>query len=253
MKQHAFRGFAKYYDLIYKDKNYAKEADFVEACFKEYLKPKKTLEIGCGTGNYTAVFSERGYQITGIDNSEEMLEIARSKCNCNFLKMDIRNLSLPSKFDCCLALFAVMGYLTGNGDLMKALTKVREHLTNDGLFIFDVWNGLAVLRSLPENRIKEIESDKLKIVRYAHPALKASDHICQVDYKLVVMKKDSNEISEITEKHMVRFFFPQEIRHYLECAGFELLKLCPFLDINGKVTETVWNMTVIARAGCVKS
>ncbi len=54
---------------------------------------------------------------------------------------------------------------------------------------------------------------------------------------------------EINEKHIVRFYFPQEIKYYLEAAGFEVLKICPFMDFDGgRVNENVWNITVIARA-----
>jgi SAM-dependent methyltransferase len=246
--QGAFRESAKYYDLIYKDKNYYREADFIEECFRKYRIPKTILEVGCGSGNYTKTFSERGYKITGIDLSAGMLDIARGKCDCDFFNRDIRTLTLTSKFDCCLALFAVMGYVTDNLGIAKALANIRKLLTNDGIFVFDVWNGLAVLRKLPENRIKEVENDKMKIIRFARPTLKASDHICEVDYKLIMIEKDSKEISEINEKHIVRFFFPQEIKYYLESTGFEVLKLCPFLDLNGKVTENIWNMTIIAKA-----
>jgi SAM-dependent methyltransferase len=177
-----------------------------------------------------------------------MLEVARGKCDCSFLKMDIRSISLSSKFDCCMALFAVMGYVTNDSDIRKSLAKVREHLEHDGIFIFDVWNGLAVLKHLPEDRIKEVENDALRIRRFAHPTLRAPDNICDVDYKLVVFRKESKEISEINEKHVVRFYFPREIDRYLECAGFEVLKICPFMDLNGEVTEDVWNMTVVAKA-----
>jgi len=246
--QSVFRELAKYYDLIYKDKDYNKEADFIEECFKRYLKPKRILEIGCGSGNYTRIFFERGYDVTGIDSSKEMLDVARGKCDCSFLNMDIRSISLSSKFDCCLALFAVMGYVTDDLDLRKSLVKIREHLERDGIFIFDIWNGLAVLKHLPENRIKEVENDAVRIKRFAHPTLRTSGDICVVDYKLVVFRKDSKAISEIDEKHVVRFYFPQEIEHHLACAGFEVLKICPFLDLDGKVTEDVWSMTVIAKA-----
>ncbi len=248
MTQTTFRELAKYYDIIYKDKEYDREADFVEECFKRYLAPKRILEVGCGSGNYTRIFSARGYEVTGIDISEEMLDVARSKCDCNLLNMDIRDMSLSSKFDCCLALFAVMGYVINDSDLIRSLSKIREHLERDGIFVFDVWNGLAVLKHLPEDRIKEVEKDELTIKRFAHPTLRASDNICEVDYRLVVSRRGSKEFSEIKEKHVVRFYFPQEIERFLQSAGFKVLKICPFLDLEGKVTEDVWNMTIIAQA-----
>ena len=57
----SFRKYAKYYDLIYKDKDYQKEVDFIENIFKITYKPKSILEAGSGTGSYTKILLERGY------------------------------------------------------------------------------------------------------------------------------------------------------------------------------------------------
>jgi len=89
---------------------------------------------------------------------------------------------------------------------------------------------------------------QVKVIRVAVPNLRSFDHICEVNYRLLILNKEDNTFKEINEKHVVRFYFPQEIRYYLENAGFKVLKICPFLDLNGKVDETVWNVTVIAKA-----
>ena len=243
----SFKDYADYYDSIYKDKDYGNEVDFLEEIFGEN-KPKKILEVGCGTGSYTKILLERGYEVTAVDISENMQEIAREKCACKFIKGDIRDITLNEKFDACIAMFAVMGYITKNSGIIEALNNIRRHLKPNGVFIFDVWNGLAVMRILPEQRIKEMENDEIKIIRFAVPNLKAFDHICGVNYKMLILNKGNNTFDEINEKHVVRFYFPQEITHYLEDAGFEVLKICPFLDLNGRVDENVWNMCVIARA-----
>ena len=244
----SFKDYAEYYDLIYKDKDYEKEVDFIENVFGEN-KPEKILEVGCGTGNYTKILLERGYEVTAVDISEDMLEIARRKCNCKIIKGDIRSVSINDKFDACIAMFAVMGYLTKNSDVIKALNNIHRHLKPNGVFVFDVWNGLAVMKLLPEQRMKEMENDKIKIVRVAIPNLRAFDHICEVNYKLLIRNKENNTCNEINEKHVVRFYFPQEIKYYLEAAGFEVLTICPFMDFDGgRVDENVWNMCVIARA-----
>ena len=145
-------------------------------------------------------------------------------------------------------MFAVMGYITENSDIIKTRDNIHRHLKPGGFSIFDVWNGLAVMMLLPEQRMKEIENDKIKIVRVAIPNLRSFDHICEVNYKLLILNKGNNTFDEINEKHVVRFYFPQEIKYYLENAGFEVLKICPFLDLNGEVDENVWNIAVIARA-----
>jgi SAM-dependent methyltransferase len=249
MKAESFEFSSSYYDLIYSEKNYEKEADFIEQIFRfAAQKPKKMLEIGCGTGNYTKVLLEKGYRITGLDLSENMLAVARKKCACNFIKSDMRDFLLNDKFDACIAMFAVIGYVTENSDIVKALKNIRAHLKPNGLFVFDVWNGLAVMRTLPELRVKTMENDQVKIIRIANPTLRSFDHICEVNYKLIVLNKDNNTFNEFDEQHVVRFYFPQEIKHLLMDAGFEILKICPFLDLDRTVDETVWNIAVIAKA-----
>lgn len=244
----SFKNYAKYYDFIYQDKDYDKECNFIEDIFKITKKPKSILEIGCGTGNYTKILLERGYKVTAIDISGEMLEIAREKCSTKFLEGDIRTIKIDDKFDCCLAMFAVMGYITKNRDIIKALINIRKYLKLNGIFIFDVWNGLSVMRILPEQRIKKVENDKVKIIRYAIPNLVAFEHICEVNYNLLILNKKENTFREINEKHMMRFYFPQEIIYFLEESGFEVINIYPFLNLNGKVDENVWNMCIVAKA-----
>lgn len=247
MSTGSFRDYAEYYDLIYKDKDYEGELEFIESFFGDN-KPSKILELGCGTGNYTKILSEKGYDVTAIDLSEDMLEIARRKCSCRVIQGDIRDFSIDEKFDAAICMFAVLGYITDNRELKKTLVNIRAHLKPGGLFIFDVWNGLAVLRMLPEERVKEIEDGDIEITRVAVPTLRSFHHITEVDYKLNIKRKRDNKVHEVTEKHVVRFFFPQEIVHFLENAGFEVEKICPFMDAVGELDENAWNMTVVAKA-----
>ena len=244
----SFKDYAAYYDLIYNDKDYEKEVDFIEEIIGE-SKPKKILEVGCGTGNYTKIVVDRGYEVTAVEVSEDMLKLASEKCDCKckFIKGDISDITLNEKFDTCIAMFAVMGYITENADIIKALNNIRRHLKPNGIFVFDVWNGLAVLRLLQEQRLKEVESDEIRIIRFADPTLKAFEQICEVNYKLIIQNKSDNKLKEIKEKHVMRFYFLQERKYYLENAGFEVLKICPFLDLNGRVDEHVWNIAMIAK------
>lgn len=243
----SFEYLAKYYDLIYNDKDYESEVAFLEEIFEAALKPKKILEIGCGTGNYTKILIDRGYDVTALDLSESMLKTAKEKCTCKFIKGNITDVSINDRFDACIAMFAVMGYVTENSEIIKALKNIHKHLKEDGLFVFDVWNGLAVLRLLPELRIKVVENDEVKLLRIANPKLKSFDHICEVTYKLLTLNKSNSKFSEIDEKHVMRFYFPQEIKFFLEATGFEVLKICPFLDTKGKVDENIWNIALVAK------
>jgi SAM-dependent methyltransferase len=189
---------------------------------------------------------------TGIDASTVMLNTAKEKgskfgLNIDFLLGDIRDFKFNGKFDSIICMFAVLNYLTRNEDFEKTLRNVRKHLKEGGLFIIDIWNGLAVLRILPSVRVKMVEQDKTKIIRIVEPELDAVNHICRNHYKMIVFEKNKL-IEEIEETHVIRFLFPQEIKHYLELSGFEVLKICEFPKIDSAVDENIWNIAVISRA-----
>jgi len=244
-----FNGMAMYYDAIYADKDYGSEVSFIEDAFRQHgSNPRHILELGCGTGNYTRALLKRGYDVTAVDVSIHMLDVARSKCNCRLIREDITKISLGDRFDGCIAMFAVMGYLTEDEDVVRALRKVREHLNPGGLFIFDVWNGLAVVHHLPEVRVKEVNGELVRLTRIAVPALNAAAHTCEVNYTLFVEDMVSSKILKFTERHIMRFFFPREIALLLKNAGFEILRICPFMELEGKVDENDWNMFVVARS-----
>jgi hypothetical protein len=143
-------------------------------------------------------------------------------------------------------MFSVLGYITDTRDLLKSLAQIRGCLKEDGLFIFDCWNGLAVMRILPSERVKIIQNGAKKVIRVATPEVDAFHHVCHVSYQLLVYG-DGTVLGEFQERHTIRYFFPQEVVHYLQDAGFEVLKVCPFLGLDGLVDENVWNMTIVSR------
>lgn len=250
----SFTKYSKYYDLLYHDKDYSQECDFIEQILRSYtLEPVKTiLDGGCGTGGHAIPLANKGYEITGIDASEAMVERAREKAEKLNLSLDFRvadlcQFDLGTKFDACISMFATMSYITETENILRALTNIRRHLETGCLFIFDAWNGLAVLRQLPSVRVKTVEDKKKKIIRIAQPELDAFNHLCRVHYHLLVTQ-DNSLIDDIEETHVIRYLFPQEITHYLKHAVFETLKICPFLELGGKVDENVWNIAVIAKA-----
>lgn len=72
--------YSQYYDLLYQNKNYKKEVDYVDNLIKSYLKnPKTLLDMGCGTGRHAELFCEKGYIVHGVDISKNMLKIAEER------------------------------------------------------------------------------------------------------------------------------------------------------------------------------
>jgi 2-polyprenyl-3-methyl-5-hydroxy-6-metoxy-1,4-benzoquinol methylase len=248
-----FGTYGEYYDIFYDGKDYEQECDFIQEIFKKYSSStvKSILDAGCGTGGHSLPLAFRGYKVTGIDASPVMIRKAREKAkeagvNPTFHSLDIRDFDLKKKFDACISMFAVLNYLTETKEILEALKSIGGHLKPSSIFTFDFWNGLAVLRILPSVRVKVVERDGKRVIRTVHPEMDALHHICKSHYHVLVTKGE-NIVDEFEETHTVRYFFPQEIAHYLNDAGFELLKFCPFLNLKGTVDENEWNVTAIAR------
>ena len=248
-----FESYGNYYDIIYEDKDYKSECDFLEAIFSKYFSnPVRTiLDLGCGTGGHSLILAERGYKVTGIDLSQEMLEIARKKAkerelNIEFIEGDIRNMELNQKFDAVISMFAVISYQITNEDLIFTFKAALKHLKKKGLFIFDAWFGPAVLTQKPSDRFKVIEKNNERIIRFATPVLDILDHTVNVKYKIIKLSKDK-VLDEVDEVHKVRFLFPQEIKLICNITGFRVLELCPFMNLGKTPTENDWNVTGTVR------
>jgi len=245
--------YADAYDALYQDKDYEKECDFIESIFKKYqYRPKTIIDLGCGTGGHALILAERGYKVVGIDRSGPMLKIARRKAKSSSFKIDftegdITKLKLGEKFDAVISMFAVMGYQNSNEDLQNACRVAHDHLTSKGLFIFDCWNGFAVLNDKPGMRVKEVKLNKNeKIVRFTEPVVRFIDHIVETRFKVWKIK-GGHLVKETNESHFMRFLFPQEISYFLKVAGFKYVEFYPFLHLDKKLTESDWNLTIVAK------
>ena len=254
----AFNRYGTYYDALYQEKDYEAECDFLEQVFEAYARrPVRTiLDLGCGTGGHALPLAGRGYAITGVDASESMLDAARRKAAAvawdgerapEFINGDIRSVDLGRTFDAATAMFAVMGYQTGEGELLSAFRAARRHLERGGLFVFDGWWGEAVLSQKPLARAKIVERGAERVERFAEPILDAPRRVVHVKYRLRRIE-DGVLAEEIEENHTVRFFFPEDIVYTLAATGFKLLKLCPFMSLERQLSREDWNFTAIAVA-----
>ena len=248
-----FKNYAEYYDLLYKDKDYEAEVDFLESIFNQYSKNKIStiLDLCCGTGSHAIILNRKGYKVTGVDASEVMLDKAKEKKqksgnNIDFHPGDIRNFQLEKKFDCVTCMFAGFNYVIENDDIEKMLKNIHQHLAEDGIFICDIWNGLAVIRVLPSTRVKTVQDGSIKIIRTVEPELDAFRQISKNHYYMLVLE-NGQKVEEIKETHIIRYHFPQEIMYYFKNTGFEVLKMCAFGNLEEPVDENVWNIAVVAK------
>lgn len=227
-----FENYALYYDFLYQDKNYELEADYVDCLIKKYSKDAKSiLELGSGTGKHAILLAQKGYEVVGVDISENMVKQAQVrvlenkdlKDKTSFFCADIRSLNLNKKFDAVISLFHVVSYQTTNQDLKKTFAVAKNHLNEEGLFIFDCWYGPAVLTCKPETRIKRFENEKVQITRLAEPKIYANENCVDVNYQIYLHDKDKKQTCEFKETHTMRYLFKPEIELLLEQNGLKLL------------------------------
>jgi SAM-dependent methyltransferase len=250
-----FGEYASFYDALYRDKDYQAECDYLATTFARFeaRATRTILDLGCGTGNHDLPLTRMGYQVEGVDRSEEMVTQARSKAvtaglDAEFLTGDVRDFNLSRAFDAVISMFAVISYQCTNEDLLGMMRTARRHLEPGGLFVFDGWFGPAVLMDRPVESSKVVQGENGEIIeRHASPVLDVVGHTVEVRYR-VTRRRDGSVVETIAEAHKMRFLFPQEIALMLEWAGFDLLAMGPFMDLDGVLSGETWNLSVVARA-----
>jgi SAM-dependent methyltransferase len=245
--------YGETYDTLYREKDYAGECRLVERLFREHSEGDvhTVLDLGCGTANHAIRFAEMGYSVTGVERSSAMLDRAREKAvgqaNLELHCADVRNVELSQKYDAALLLFAVLGYQIEDEEVIAALSSARRHLKPGGLVVFDVWFGPGVLRDRPSSRFVRIPLESGELLRAATPKLDIVRQVCTVRYDL--WRIDGARVTDFAqEEHVMRFFFPAELRLLLAASGLCLVRLSPFPEIDRDLDDETWNLIVVARA-----
>lgn len=224
-----FDQYARYYDLLYRDKDYRGETDFVLSLLQDHAPgSKRIFEMGCGTGIHAQMLAEAGHTVHGIDFSDTMLATAAERRQglaaglqerLSFGIGDVRTYRAGRSFDVVLSLFHVFSYQTANADLQAAFATAASHLESGGVFIFDYWYGPAVLAQRPETRVKRLQDGDLSILRIAESHMDDLKSVVEVNYETIVKAGESSEV--IRESHRMRYLFMPEIELLASLHGFE--------------------------------
>ena len=138
-----YTAIAGIYDKLNADIDYSSWADFVESCFDKYLaaRPELVLDLACGTGSMTLELASRGYDMIGVDGSEDMLSVAYERSEGKgilYLCQDMRSFELYGTVGAALSCLDSINYLLSEDDLKKTFSLVHNYLDPDGLFLFDM-------------------------------------------------------------------------------------------------------------------
>ncbi len=247
-----FGKYSGYYDLLYKDKNYPVETDFVDLLIKRFNPPgRRLLELGCGSGGHAFELAQRGYSVHGIDLSLDMLNIAKQRQAADqsggveFSQGDIRAFQLGKRFDCVISLFHVISYLPTLTDIRDCLLQVNRHLEPGGTFIFDVWYGPAVLTVKPAVRIKRMQNDTIAVTRIAEPVWHPNECWIDVRYKVFIRDLRTGQINELeAEVHRMRYLSIPEISLLADLCNFQVLHICEW-QTNNPPSENTWGVCFV--------
>ena len=251
----AFQRYSHYYDLLYRDKDYQAEAEYVARTLRSVApRVRRLLEFGSGTGRHGRLLAALGFEVIGIERSETMVaEAGRDaptgsqlggKFNCRH--GDIRTVDLQSAFDAVISLFHVVSYQTCNLGLIATFTNAARHLDEGGIFFFDVWHGPAVLCERPAVRVKRIEDENTRLTRIAEPKLDVNAGVVTVRYTVFAESKCDASLTTFEEDHHIRYLFPSEIQFLAHQTGFSMLHTEEFLT-GGVPSESSWGVAYLLK------
>jgi SAM-dependent methyltransferase len=251
-----FQRYGAYYDLLYRDKDYAAEVDYIARILRAAdPNANKLLELGSGTGRHGSLLARRGFDVFGVERSESMVTAARTVSiplsesgggSFHCTQGDICAVKLDRVFDAVLALFHVVSYQTRNADVMQTFANVARHLRPRGVFLFDVWHGPAVLAERPSVRVKRVEDDHTRLIRIAEPELDLNASVVTVRYTMLAEAKTDGRLTTFTEQHPMRYFFPVEIDLLAGQAGFDVERTEEFFT--GRMpSDGTWGVLYLLR------
>ena len=242
-----FDAYSRYYDLLYQDKDYEGEVEYIDSLLQAYgVSGCELLEFGSGTGKHGRLLAEKGYNITGIELSDSMVQKAQRTDGFTCQQGDIRTVNLGRSFDAVLALFHVVSYQTTNADVQAVFQRASKHLKNGGIFVFDVWYSPAVYNLKPETRVKRMIDDEVEVIRIAEPDIQPNENRVDVNYSVFIRYKSTNDYQKISETHPMRHFSIPEIDILAASTGFERLLSEEFLTGN-KPGQQTWGVCFVLK------
>lgn len=251
-----FGNYARYYNLLYRDKDYAGETQYIHQLLQTHAPHTQSiLELGCGTGNHAQLLAKQGYNVHGVDLSSEMLQQFSDRISqlpkelaakLTFSPGNIGKIRLNQQFDTIISLFHVISYQTNNEDLQAAFNTAKVHLKPGGIFIFDCWYGPAVLSDRPTVRIKRLEDEEISITRIAEPVMYPNQNMVDVNYQVFIKDKNTGVVNDLQETHKMRYLFKPEIDILFTQFDFKLIECREWMSNHEPGFDT-WGVYFVGR------
>ncbi len=221
---------APVYDRLNDTVSYNEWADFIEKSFTKYSPEKKiksVLELGCGTGSMTVELAGRGYDLTALDISDEMLAVADQRAreegfdNILFIAGDMCSFELYGTVDAAVCCLDGINHLDSRDDLLACFSLVANYLEPGGVFLFDL-NTPYKFRTVYADRDYILEDDGVMCC-WSNKLSKNGD---VVDFFLTVFEEDEEGLWHRSDgSHRERAYGIKAVKNSLEKCGLELVEV----------------------------
>ncbi len=220
----AYSEFAGVYDMFMDNIPYREWGEYLIDLLKEYeINDGLLLDLGCGTGTMTEILSEAGYDMIGVDNADEMLNIAISKREQSghdilYLNQDMREFELYGTVRGIVSICDSINYITEEDDLLQVFKLVNNYLDIGGLFIFDL-NTEYKYRQIGDATIAENREEGSFIWENNYYE---EDMINEYDLTLFIRGEDGR-YDRYMENHLQRAYPLDRVKELIKEAGLEFV------------------------------
>lgn len=219
----SYTWLADSYDLLTTDVDYPRWADYIEWHFSRQPGPvRRVVELACGTGSLTRILAQRGYEMTAVDLSADMLSVADQKCGglpVLFLCQDMSRLALMEQADAMICCLDSVNYVTRPGALRRAFQRVYRYLRPGGLFLFDAKTPQALEEA--DGQVYLDETEEVYCVWRGEYSPRR--RICGYGIDLFRRRPDGTW-DRGGEYHEEYAYTPEELEEHLRQAGFQQIR-----------------------------
>ena len=216
----AYHELAKSYDRLTNDVDYGATVEFyMQILAREGLNPRTVVDLACGTGSVTEILARAGYEVTGVDMSEEMLTEAMAKVMDmenppRFVCQKLQELKLPRAVDMAVCALDSLDYITNPEDCAEAIRRTWKALNPGGIFIFDV-NTPEKLRAMDGQVFLDEDDDVYCVWR---GEFDERTNICS--YGMDLFQRCGATWERSFEEHREYAYSEEQLIGYLKAAGF---------------------------------
>ena len=218
----AYSSFAQVYDTFMDNIPYDEWCKYVVELLKKYnINDGLVLELGCGTGSVTRRIKRAGYDMIGIDNSEEMLSLAKAKGSEGilYLLQDMTEFELYGTVNAVISICDSINYITEEDELLKVFKLVNNYLEKDGIFVFDMNTEYKYRELMGDNTIAENREEGSFIWENT---FYEDESINEYNLTLYIKDKD-NRYNRFEEVHYQKAYTVEKVKELLQKAGMEYI------------------------------